>query len=373
VNLTRWLAIAAAGLAVVLGGGAALAATGSSDPASAFLDDVAKRLGISEDKLEDAIKDATIARIDAAVAAGDITKEEGDALKERVRSGDVPGILPSFPGPGPRLGPLGHDGVFGPGRFPGTELLDAAADYLGMTEAGVRAGLRDGESLADLAKDKGKSVEGLKQALRSAIRKDADEAVEDGVLTKKQADRLVEKLSKAVNKLVEQSGRRGLEFGFRGPGFGLGPLGPVEKEILPDVFPGADLMETAAGYLGMTEAGVRAGLRDGKSLADLAKDKGKSVEGLKQALRNAIRKDADEAVEDGVLTKKQADRLVEKFGNAVERLVEGSFRDGFDFDFRSGGDGFEFRFRIAPEGPMPVPERQDDPSVEQTILPSRAI
>lgn len=52
--------------------------------------DVAKRLGISQDKLEDAIKEATIARIDAAVAAGDITKEEGDALRERVLSDDLP-------------------------------------------------------------------------------------------------------------------------------------------------------------------------------------------------------------------------------------------------------------------------------------------
>jgi lambda repressor-like predicted transcriptional regulator len=373
VNVTRWLLTAAAAFAVVLGSGAALATTGSSAPASDFLGDVAKRLGISQDKLENALEDATIARIDAAVAAGEITEEEGEALKERVRSGDVPAILPSFTGPGLRLGPLGHDGVFGAGRFPGMELLDAAADYLGMTQADVRAALRDGKSLADLAKDKGKSVDGLKQALRTAIRKDADEAVEDGVLTKKQADRLVEKLSDAVNELVEQSGRPGHEFGFPGPGFGLGPPGLLEKGILPGVLPGADLMETAADYLGMTQADVRAALRDGKSLADLAKDKGKSVDGLKQALRTAIRKDADEAVEDGVLTKKQADRLVEKFGNAVDKLVEGNFRDGFDFEFRSGDDGFGFRFRIAPERPMPVPERRGDPSLEPAILPSRQI
>jgi lambda repressor-like predicted transcriptional regulator len=372
VNLTRWLVTAAAALAVVLGSGAALAATGSSTPASDFLDDVAKRLGISQDKLEDALEDATIARIDAAVAAGDITKEEGDALKERVRSGDVPAILPSFRGPGLGLSPLGDDSAFGPGHFARTDLLEAAADYLGMAEADVRKALRDGKSLADLAKDKGKSVDGLKQALRAAIRKDADQAVDDGVLTRQQADRLVEKFSDAVNELVEQSGRRGLEFGFRGPGFGLGPLGPVEKGILPDVFPGADLMETAADYLGMTEADVRAALRDGKSLADLAKDKGKSVDGLKNALRNAIRQDADQAVEDGALTKTQADRLVEKFGNAVDKFVEGSLRDGFDFDFRSG-DGFGLHLRIAPEGRMPLPERQGDPSLSPTILPSRSI
>jgi lambda repressor-like predicted transcriptional regulator len=370
MKLTRWLVTATAAVAVVLGSGAGLAATGSSTPASDFLGDVAKRLGISQDKLEDALEDATIARIDAAVAAGDITKEEGDALKERVRSGDVPAILPSFRGPGLGLGPLGDDSAFGPGHFARTDLLDAAADYLGMAEADVRRALRDGKSLADLANDKGKSVDGLKNALRAAIRKDADQAVDDGELTRQQADRLVEKFSDAVNELIEESGSPGLEFGFRTPGFGPRPL---EKGILPDAFPGADLMETAADYLGMSGADVREGLRDGKSLADLAKDKGKSVEGLKQALRNAIRNDADEAVEDGVLTRRQADRLVEKFGNAVDKLVEGNLRDGFDFDFRSDGAGFEFRFRIAPEGRMPLPDRQGDPSLEPETLPSRPI
>jgi hypothetical protein len=189
--------------------------------------------------------------------------------------------------------------MFGPGHFAGADLLAAAADYLGMTEAAVREALRDGKSLADLAKDKGKAVDGLKRALRDEIRKAADRAVDDGVLTKRQADRLVEKFSNAVDELVEQSGDLGLEFGFPGKRFGPGPLGPLERGIFPGAFPGADLLETAADYLGMTEAAVREALRDGKSLADLAEDKGKSVDGLKRALRNAIREDADQAVEDG--------------------------------------------------------------------------
>jgi lambda repressor-like predicted transcriptional regulator len=373
MNRTRWLVTAVAALAVVLGGGAALASAGSNDPASDFFGDVAKRLGISQDKLEDAIKDATIARIDAAVAAGDITKEEGDALKERVRSGDVPAILPSFRDPPGDNGVFGPDGWFGPGHLAGPDLLDTAADYLGMTEAAVREALRDGKSLADLAKAKGKSVDGLKNALRNEIRKDADQAVEDGELTRAQADRLVEKFSNALDKLVEASGRPGLDFGFgfRGPGFGPGPLGPLEKGVIPDAFPGTDLMERAADYLGMTEAAVREALRDGKSLADLAKGKGKSVDGLKNALRNEIRTDADQAVEDGVLTRAQADRLVEKFGNGIDKLVDGSLRSGFDFDFRSDGGNFEFHFQIAPEGRMPLPEgRDENPSLEPAIVPS---
>jgi lambda repressor-like predicted transcriptional regulator len=369
VNRTRWLAGAAAALAVVLGGGAAFAATGSSNSAADFVGDVAKRLGISEDKLEGAIEDATIARIDAAVAAGEITEEEGEELKERVRSGDVPAILPGFGGP--RFGPPGPPDGFGSGRLALPDPLDTAADYLEMDDADMRRALRDGKSLADLARDKGKSVDGLKEALRDAIREDADKAVDDGVLTEEQADDFVEKLSGTVDELVDKGG--GLGFGPRRPGFGIGPLGPPHKGILPGGLPGGDLMETAADYLGMDWADIHKALRDGRSLADLAKDQGKSVDGLEEALRDALRKDADRAVADGVLTQEQADRLVERLGGVVDKFVEGNLTDGFDFDSHGGGGSFEFHFRIGPEDRMPVPEGRRRPSFESPIVSPRPI
>jgi polyhydroxyalkanoate synthesis regulator phasin len=372
MNRTQWLATAAAAFAVAAGGGTALAATGTSNPASDFLGDVAGRLGISQDRLEDAIDDATVARIDEAVAAGDITKEQGDALKERVRSGDAPAILPGFSGPGLGPGPLGGPGVVEIGPVGGTDLLDAAAEYLGMDEADVAEALREGKSLADLASDKGKSVDGLTQALREEIREDADQAVKDGALTKDQADRLVEKLSEGVDELVENGGP-GLQLGFRGPEFGPVPSGPPGKGSLPGVFLPADPLESAADYLGMDRAELREALREGKSLADLAKDEGKSVDGLKQALREAIRKGADQAVKEGVLTNEQADRFVEKFGSAIDELVEDGVRGGFDFDFRDGGGGFGFHFRIEPEGRMPQPEGQGSSSLGPAIVPSQPI
>jgi hypothetical protein len=372
VNRTRWLVTGTVVLVGVLGG-AALAAGGSSNPGSDFLGDVAERLGIGRDKLEGAIEDTAIARIDAAVAAGDLTKEEGEALKQRVRSGDLPPILPGLGGPGLDAGPVGPPGLFAPVPFPGTDLLDAAADYLGMDERDVREALRGGETLADLAKDRGKAVDGLKQAIREAVREDADRGVEDGVLTKEQADRLVEKLSGVVDELVEQRGGPGLKFDYRGPGPRFGP-GPSEKGVLPGALPGPDLIKTALDYLDMDGADLHEAWRDGKSLADLAKARGKSVDGLKKALRDVIREDANRAVEDAVLTRKQADRLVEKFGNAVDELVEGSLRRGFDFNLRDGAGEFGLHFRIAPDRGVPSPDEQRDSSPEPPIaLPSRGI
>src|SRR5689334_12862264 len=98
----RKLAVGAAGLAVLAGGGGAYAAGTSSSatpnqtaakPADlaaeqkAFLDDVAKRLNVTRDQLDAAVKGAAEARIDAAVAAGKLTKEQGDEAKKRLDSG----------------------------------------------------------------------------------------------------------------------------------------------------------------------------------------------------------------------------------------------------------------------------------------------
>jgi hypothetical protein len=145
--------------------------------------------------------------------------------------------------------------------------------------------------------------------------------------------------------------------------------------LFPGVFPGIDLMGTAGDYLGMDDADVRKALGDGKSLADLAKDKGKSVEGLEDALRDELRKDADQAVHDGALTRAQADRIVEKLGGAVDKLVQGNLRDGFDLEMRGGrGEGdFELHLRIRPDDRIPSPERREGSSLDLPGLPSQPI
>jgi hypothetical protein len=132
----------------------------------------------------------------------------------------------------------------------------------------------------------------------------------------------------------------------------------------PGAPPGTDLLEAAADYLGMDEADLREALRDGKSLADLAKEKDKSVDGLEQALRDEIRRDADQAVEDGALTKEQADRLVEKLRGRVDKLVEG--RLGSGFGFRGSGEGFELHFRDEPHR-VPLPDGPESASSDPII------
>ena len=195
-------------LALVGGGTVAIAAAnGSSASGNGFLAAVARHLGISTQKLQDATKAAAIDQVNADLKAGRITKAEADALKARINSGDFPGLGgPRFFGGfgGPRFfGGFGH--FHGP--FGGD--LSAAADYLGLTPAQLRTKLFNGQSLAQVAKAQNKSVDGLKQALLDSAKKRLDQAVSDGMLTRAQADEELSELKSRIDDIVNDT--------FRGP------------------------------------------------------------------------------------------------------------------------------------------------------------
>jgi len=198
-----------AAAAALVGGGAAIAADRLTpkEASDAVVADAAKQLGVEASELDAALKKALSNRVDAAVAAGDITKAQGDAMKERIAAGEVPLV---------GVGPGGGHKAFGH-HFVG---LDAAADYLGITEEALRTSLREGSTLAEVAEEKGKSVDGLKDALVAAAKADLEEAVEDGRLTEAQQAEIVADLPDRIDDLVD--GELGLRSGHgpRGPGFG---------------------------------------------------------------------------------------------------------------------------------------------------------
>jgi polyhydroxyalkanoate synthesis regulator phasin len=203
------LAIGIAALAVIGGGGAAIAAGNSSSPGQSFLDSVARHLGISSQKLEDATKAAAIDQVDAALKDGKITKAEADELKSRIESGDFPPFFAPGLFFGHGFGPKGGDFHGGPPLF--GDKLSTAADYLGLTEAQLRTKLNSGQTLAQIAKAQGKSVDGLKQVILADAKKTLDQLVKDGRLTQAEADAIYARLQSHVDDLVEHGMFR---FGF---------------------------------------------------------------------------------------------------------------------------------------------------------------
>ena len=194
MNRTRKLIFGIAALLAAAGGGVAIAASDSSPSQEnqAVLDSVAKQLGVSSSKLSDALKKALGERVDAAVAAGRLSKRQANELKERINSNEYPLFG------GLRARGFGHFGFFGK--------LDAAAEYLGLTDEQLRTQLESGKSLAQIAQARSKSVSGLVDALVDAAKEHVDAAVADGRLTRAQADEMLDNLRDRITRAVNSTG-----------------------------------------------------------------------------------------------------------------------------------------------------------------------
>jgi hypothetical protein len=206
-SVRRKLAIGAAGLVVLGGGGAAYAVNKANDnPRQAFLGDVAKRLNVTPQKLNDAINGAFADRLDAAVKAGKLTQAQADQIKKKVEQNGGAPFLGA--GPAARGQFFFRDGPRGPIK----DGVDAASKYLGLTGAQLFQKLQSGKSLADIAGDQNKSVDGLKTAIKGSVKSDLDNAVKAGKLTQTQENNLLGRLDSKLDNLVNRKG-------FGPPGF----------------------------------------------------------------------------------------------------------------------------------------------------------
>jgi hypothetical protein len=175
----------------------------------------------------------------------------------------------------------------------------------------------------DAAKELGVEPSELSDALKHALENRIDEAVQAGRLTEAQGKALKERIESSDVPLV---------FGGIGPGDrpGVGHFGH---------FGLVGVLETAASYLGIEEDDLREALADGKSLAEVAKAEGKSVDGLVDALVADAKKRLDAAVDDGRLTKEQATELEEDLRERVTGFVNREPGESPRFGERRFGPG----------------------------------
>jgi polyhydroxyalkanoate synthesis regulator phasin len=226
--MTRIQKIAAGivGLMAISGAGAAVAATQLRSPqeeSRAVVNDAARELGVSPEQLSNALKTAMKNRIDEAVRDGRLTQEQGNRLKQSIDEQEVPML-------GPGVGRGFHRHFGGPHRGPfHVGKLEAAAEYLGMTQAALREALQDGKTLAQVARDRNKSVDGLIDALVAEKRERINQAVEDGHLTRGQANRVLQDVRSRVTDLV--NGR--MPRFERRPGFRFEPPRERPSAFLP--------------------------------------------------------------------------------------------------------------------------------------------
>ena len=178
-------------------------------------------------------------------------------------------------------------------------LLKTAADYLGLTPQALRAELRRGRSLAQVATARSKSVDGLEQALLTAFRAKVQAAQAAGKIDATRAQRLLDRAPARIERLVNAT----------------------VKPRAAKVRVAKGLLGVAAEYVGLTRQQLAAELRQGRSLAQIATARGKSVDGLEAALFNAFKAKVDAAVAAGKLDAARAQRLLERAPARIEQLV----------------------------------------------------
>jgi hypothetical protein len=172
--------------------------------------------------------------------------------------------------------------------------------------------------LNDVAKRLHVTPQQLTQALNGATDDQLQAAVKAGRLTQAEANQLSQRL--------RQSGAPGIPFGF---GFGLGPHfgrpgvpgGPGGFGPGPGGFGGPFQLLGAAGYLGLTDEQLFQQLSSGKSLAQIATSKGKTVSGLEQAMTNAAKTRLDKLVANKVLTAAQEKAVLSRLSARLAQVV----------------------------------------------------
>ena len=181
---------------------------------------LAGNLGVSEDRLRDAFKQTALQEVDEALAAGRITADQAQRLKDHINQGG--GNLPCFRPGGGKGAQHGRMALILP------QMLDAAAGYLGIDRATLLQELRDAGSLQAVAARHGKDTPdgkaGLEQAMETALRK----ALADRGVDQARVDQVANEFKQNFDRLYTRNWQR------MGPGAGAAlPFGDLFDEEFP--------------------------------------------------------------------------------------------------------------------------------------------
>jgi hypothetical protein len=176
----------------------------------------------------------------------------------------------------------------------------------GTPPAGVQQ--RAEEFLNALAGKLGKTPAEVRAAVVAVQKERIAADVQAGRLTQQQADQL--------NQRIDQTGGLGLFGGGPkgGPGHhggrGMGTRGGFGGPL------------AVAQFLGMQPQELGQALASGKSLAQVAQEKGKSRDELKSYLTTQQKTRLDQAVQAGRLTQQQADQRLAELSSRLDQLID---------------------------------------------------
>lgn len=182
-------------------------------------------------------------------------------------------------------------------------LIKATADVTGITVTEVVQSLRDGQTLTEIAEAHGKSSDEVLQAFTNLATVHIDTAVQEGKLTRQQADFLLQRVTNQATQMMadEMLGEQVVKYLERGV---LVVLGRATVDVT-----------------GLEPVVVLQRFRGGETLAEIAASEGKSSDEVLQAAEVIFTNRMNTAVANGRITQEEADVRLAEFTSMAERLI----------------------------------------------------
>ena len=243
---------------------------------------IAQQKNISLDTVINAVTANRAAQLQIAVQAGKLTQDQANQLLAGLKTG--------------------YTFWFSTGKAPeiwrerdiASDNLAILASQLSMTPHDLREALRSGETVAQLAQEKGVNLDSLVTDVTAIRAAQLQKAVAAGKLTQDQANQILANL------------QNGFTYWFNN---GKPPEDWHDRAIADDH------IEQLASQLGITPGQLQDDLKSGETIAQLAQEKGISVDSLVSELTANRTAQILQEVKDGKLTQDQANNLLNGLKN----------------------------------------------------------
>ena len=177
--------------------------------------------------------------------------------------------------------------------------LQSAATTIGISVEDLSTQIRAGKTVAAVAGEHNVDPAGVVNAVVTALNQRIDQAAMEGKIDADRAAKAKEKVPNLANRFVNETKSN------QGRG----------RAVLKDA------ANAAAKEIGVSVDDLKQARKDGKSIAQVAKDHNKSVDDVVNAIVKQATSHVDQAVKDGKLDSKKADEIKQKLPDRVKKLV----------------------------------------------------
>jgi transposase-like protein len=190
---------------------------------------------------------------------------------------------------GPGQGGRGHGAIRAAGQ--------TAASTIGVSPAELRNQIKSGKTVAQVATDHGVDPNTVVNAIVTDLSQKIDQRAAAGTIDANRAAQAKQKLPDVASRFVNETKPR------------------REYRVLKDA------AQAAAKEIGVSTSDLKDAHKNGKSIAQVAKDHGKSVDDVVNAIVKAASADVDQAVKDGKLDSQKADQIKQNLPDRAKQLV----------------------------------------------------